>query len=52
MDGRIAKGWYVDGGCAASEGGLLVVSEMVGWGENRGQVVVLVSGLMENSGLV
>ena len=25
---------------------------MVGWGENRGQVVVLVSGLMENSGLV
>ena len=28
------------------------LSEMVGWGENRGQVVVLVSGLMENSGLV
>ena len=26
--------------------------EMVGWGENRGQVVVFVSGLMENSGLV
>ena len=25
---------------------------MVGWGENRGQGVVLVSGLMENSGLV
>ena len=32
MDGRTAKGSYVDGGCAAGEGGLLVVVRDGGMG--------------------